>query len=187
MIEQVITQFFANKTKFLIRFETSLLCILGILTILFPSGTEIGFNYVFATLCIIFGIAQLFEFAKKNAATTPATEWLPFITALTAISVGAVMYIDGMMFLSTFLSIWLFTFGIFQIIRVFSQYKTLHLWGLTLFCGAASLFFAVVMRFNWPISGIENVGYFVGPNLIIAGITVWFNNRAVFTASKKKS
>ena len=91
-----------------------------------------------------------------------------------------------MQFVTIFLGVWLITFGLFQIIRVIKQYKTLSFWGLTLLCGVASLFFASVILFNWPISGIKNVGFFVGPNLIIAGITIWFNNRNVFKNNTSK-
>ena len=187
VLEQKLQDFFANKTPGLIRFETIAFLIAGILTIFFPHAMEEGFNYLFGTVCIVFGVIQLTYFASSTAETTPATNWVPFITALTGVSVGIVMYVDGMFFIKTFLGSWLFTFGLFQIYRVIQQYKTLSFWGLTLFCGLASVMFACVTWFNWPLSGIANVGYFIGPNLIITAITIWYNNRSVFTNNKKTS
>jgi uncharacterized membrane protein HdeD (DUF308 family) len=175
----------ANKTRGLIRFETISLTLMGIFTMIFPHPMEVAFNYVFATLCIIFGIAELISFTRTDKNMTPATQWLPFLTALTAISVGLVMYIDGMFFVKIFISTWLFTFGIFQIIRAIYQFKITKLSYLILFCGLCSLFFGSVMLFDWPIEGIEHVGFFVGPNLIIAAITLWFTNRKVFKTSSK--
>jgi uncharacterized membrane protein HdeD (DUF308 family) len=187
MIEQSIQNFFNGKTKGLIRFETLFLIFLGIATMIFPHAMEVGFNYIFGTLCIIYGIAGLVSFANAVDGPTPATHWIAFVTALTGISVGAVMYVDGMIFVKTFLSAWLFSFGIFQIYRVIRQYKTLNLWVLTLVSGVASLFFAIVMRFDWPVVAVSNVGFFIGPNLVITGITIWYNNRKVFTGSSSKS
>jgi uncharacterized membrane protein HdeD (DUF308 family) len=184
MIEQNIQAYFATKTKWLIRIETLGLALLGIAVILYPHGSEVVFNYAFATMCIIYGIAQLIYFANDNK-TTPATNWVPFFTALAGISIGAVMYVDGMFFVKTFLATWLFAFGAFQIYRVIVQFKTLHMWILTLICGVASVFFSIVMRFDWPIDATSNVGMFIGPNLIVTAITIWYNNRQVFKTANQ--
>jgi uncharacterized membrane protein HdeD (DUF308 family) len=185
MIQQTLDKFMANKTKTLIRFETISLTTLGILTMIFPHSMEVGFNYAFGTLCIILGISELVNFALVNDGTTPATQWLPFMTALTGISVGVVMYVDGMFFIKTFISTWLFSFGAFQIFRAIRQIKTTKLWALTAFCGLSALFFAMVMLLDWPVDALSHVGFFIGPNLIITAITLWFNNRQVFKTSSK--
>jgi uncharacterized membrane protein HdeD (DUF308 family) len=180
MIQQFLDKFLANKTKNLIRFETLALTTIGIFTMIFPHGMEVGFNYVFGTLCIIFGIAELIGFARTNDGTTPATQWLPFLTALTGVSVGVVLYVDGMFFIKTFISTWLFAFGVFQIIRAIHQFKTTKLSYLILFSGLCSWFFGLIMLLEWPLKGIQHVGFFIGPNLIITAISIWFNNRSLF-------
>ena len=186
MIQQTMKNFLTNKTKGLIRFETIALALLGIFTMIYPHAMEVGFNYVFGTLCIIYGIADLYSIIKTNDSTTPATQWLPFITALTAISVGVVLYVDGMFFIKTFISTWLFSFGLFQMIQAIHEIKKTKLWFLTMFCGLSSLFFSMVMLLDWPLEAISHVGFFIGPNLVITAITLWFHNRKVFTGSGNK-
>ncbi len=166
-ISENITQQVAEHKGWYI-FQGMAFVIAGILAIVLPGITAIGFGLLIGALLLASGIIQAIAgFSSK-------THWWMFISALLSIIVGGLMIfypLAGTVALATILAVFLLLEGITELFLAF-QLRPIKNWGWLLFSGLISLLLAFIVFAGWPSASIILLGVIIGVNLLFYGMAL---------------
>jgi uncharacterized membrane protein HdeD (DUF308 family) len=154
----------------LFLFQGATLIILGFLAIAAPSVATIAVDVFIGWVLLVAGIAGLFAvFSARNIASFL---W-SLIPAALSIVIGALLLwkpVEGALSLTALLIAFFIIEGVFQIVTSIAYRHMIGAsWGWILASGAADLFLAAMIIFEWPISAGWALGLLVGLNLITTG------------------
>lgn len=159
-----ITQHISDHRGWYI-FQGIAFIIAGILAIILPGVTAIGFGLVIGALLLASGIIQaIASFSSKS-------HWWSLASALLSLVVGALIIFNpvaGTIALATILAIFLFLEGITELFLAF-QLKPIKNWGWLLLSGVVSLVLAVIVFAGWPGASVVLLGVLIGINLLFYG------------------
>ncbi len=142
--------------------------ILGVLAMMCPMISGVAVSMLVGILLIAAGIARsIFAFKAES--------WgkgiLAFLLGALTVIIGVVMVarpLLGLASITLVLAGYFFIDGIFEIFGSF-KLKPTQGWGWMLFGGVVSVLLAILIMYQWPVSGAWAVGILVGVKLIFTG------------------
>ena len=147
----------------------------GILAIIIPAATAVGFGIVIGALLLVSGIIQ------GVASFRSGLHWWSLLSALLSIVVGVLMLVNpvvGAVALATILAIFLLLEGITEIFLAF-QFRSVRNWGWLAFSGVVSLVLALIVFAGWPGTSIVLLGVIIGVNFVLYGTSLLALTRSV--------
>ena len=142
--------------------------ILGGLCVLAPFISGIGVTLLVGLFLLAAGIARLF-FAFKAGSFGKGL--LTFLLGGLSIVCGLVFFarpLLGLASLTVVLVAFFIVDGIVEIVAAF-KIKPLKGWGRMLLGGIISILLAILIAYEWPVSGAYAIGILVGIRLLVAG------------------
>jgi len=149
-------------------FQGIVFILAGILAIVLPSATAIGFGFIIGALLIISGAAQAI------ASFTSKAHWWSLFSALISLIVGSLMLfhpLTGTIAIATLLAVFLVIEGVVELLMSF-QYRSVKNWGWLLFSGSVSLFLGLIIFAGWPSASLVFLGVIIGINLLLYGVSL---------------
>ncbi|MDB2414815.1 DUF308 domain-containing protein [Rickettsiales bacterium] len=166
-----------NQYKNWYKFQGIVFIIAGILAIILPSATAIGFSFLIGALLIISG------FIQAVACFRTKSHWWSTISALLSLIIGLLMIFNpvaGTVALATILAVFLLLEGIIEIILSF-QFRSVKNWDWLLLSGLVSLILAYIVFSGWPGASLILLGIIIGINLLLYGIALFVIARSTVT------
>lgn len=149
-------------------FQGIVFVIAGILAIILPSVTAIGFGILIGVLLLVSG------FIQAIASLSSKSHWWTLVSALLSLVVGTLMVFNpvaGTVALATILAIFLVLEGITELFLAF-QFKPVKNWGWLLLSGLISLLLAFIVFAGWPGASLVVLGIIIGINLLLYGMAL---------------
>lgn len=159
-----------TRTTFLV--EGILFLILGLLAIIFPGISTLGFELFLGWLFLIGGLIQgyrAFKLRHSHRLFGPA------LNALISIVLGVLLIlypISGVISLTIVLAAFFVLEGIFKIVWGIQYRHLLRSWGWLVFSGIISLIMAFLIWSGWPTIAFWVIGLLVGINMLFFGVSL---------------
>lgn len=162
-----ITQQIAEHRSWYI-FQGIAFVVAGILAIILPNMTAIGFGLLIGALLFASG------FIQAIAGFSAKSHWWTLISAVLSLVVGGWMIFNpvaGSVALATLLAIFLLLEGITELFLAY-QLRPVANWAWLLISGIVSLLLAVIVFAGWPGASLVLLGVIIGINLLFYGIAL---------------
>lgn len=146
-------------------FQGTAFVIAGVLAIILPNVTAIGFSVLIGAVLFASG------FIQAIAAFTAKSHWWAIISAVLSLSVGGWMIFNpvaGSVALATILAIFLLLEGIAELFLAY-QLRPVINWGWLLISGIVSLLLGFIVFAGWPGASLVLLGIIIGINLLFYG------------------
>lgn len=146
-------------------FQGAVFVLAGMLAVILPNATAIGFELLIGALLLVSGAVQ------GVASLRSSMHWWSLLSALLSIVVGLLLLFNpmaGTIALATVLAVFLSIEGIVEIFLSL-QYRPMRNWGWLLASGMVSLLLAALLFAGWPEITVLFMGIIIGINLIIYG------------------
>ena len=140
----------------------------GILAMILPSATAVGFELLIGALLLISGLVQVFASIRSK------THWWALLSSIASIIVGGLMLFNpaaGTLALATILAIFLAIEGVTELLLSL-QFRPARNWGWLLLSGLVSSGLAVLLFAGWPGATIVFLGIIIGINFLLYGISL---------------
>lgn len=146
----------------------------GILAIVLPAATAVGFEFLIGALFLISGTVQIFASFRSKV------HWWSLLSGLLSVVAGGIMLANpamGTLALATVLAVFLTVEGVFELLLAF-QFRPARNWIWLLTSGLVSLVLALLLFAGWPETTIVYLGIIIGVNFLLYGVsllamTIW--------------
>lgn len=142
--------------------------IAGLLAIILPGATAVGFELLIGALLLISGLIQAFACLQSRV------HWWSLFSSLASIIVGGLMLFNpttGTLALATIVAIFLAIEGIAELLLSF-QFRPAKNWIWLMLSGVVSLALAIMLFAGWPAATIIFLGIIIGVNFLMYGISI---------------
>jgi uncharacterized membrane protein HdeD (DUF308 family) len=158
------------RTTFLI--EGVLFMILGLLAIIFPGISTLGFELFLGWLFLFSGIIQTYRaYTMRHAPGLLGAS----LSALFSIVLGLLLLVyplSGIISLTILLIAFFILEGIAKIIWGIQYHSRLPSWGWLIFSGVISLAMAFIIWSGWPTTALWVIGLLIGINMLFFGASL---------------
>ncbi len=162
-----ITQQVSEHRRWYI-FQGIVFVVAGLLAIILPAATAIGFGLVIGALLLVSGFIQaIASFGSK-------LHWWSLVSAFLSLIVGVLMIFNpvaGTVAVATILAVFLVLEGITELFLAY-QLRPVKNWGWLLLSGLASLVLAYIVFAGWPSTSLVVLGIIIGINLLLYGVAL---------------
>lgn len=149
-------------------FQGVIFVLAGILAMILPSATAVGFELLIGALLLMSGLIQ------GVASLRSKTHWWALLSSIASIIVGGLMLFNptaGTLALATVLAIFLAIEGITELLLSL-QFRPARNWGWLLLSGLVSLGLAVLLFAGWPSATVAFLGIIIGINFLLYGVSL---------------
>ena len=148
------------------------LTILGIIGLGMVGTLTVVSMFWFGILVIAGGILTLIDAFRAEGWKAKLWE---ILIALVYIAAGGIMMANpaaSAVWFTMFIAIFLLVTGIFRVVIGVQIKDEVKGWGWTVFAGIASIVLAVMIFYQWPVSGLWVIGLFIAIEMIMQGTSM---------------
>ncbi len=149
-------------------FQGVIFILAGILAMVLPSATAVGFELLIGALLLVSGLIQ------GIASLRSKTHWWSLLSSMASVIIGGLMLFNpaaGTLALATILAVFLAIEGVTELLLSL-QFRPASNWGWLLLSGLVSLGLAILLFVGWPGLTIAFLGIIIGINFLLYGISL---------------
>lgn len=140
----------------------------GILAMVLPSATAVGFETLMGILLTATGVLKAFASFKSHI------HWWSMLSAAVCITVGSLLLWPpalGIVAVATLVAVFLLAEGLIEICLAF-EYESARNWGWLLLSGVVSIVLGLALFIGWPGMSLGFLGVMIGISLLLYGASL---------------
>lgn len=149
-------------------FQAVVFILAGILAMILPSATAVGFELLIGALLVASGLTQCIASLRSK------THWWSLLSSVVSLLVGGFMLFNptaGTLALATILAVFLAIEAVIELLLSLS-FRPARNWGWLLLSGLVSLGLAILLFAGWPGATVVFLGIIIGINFLLYGISL---------------
>lgn len=140
----------------------------GVLALVLPAATTLGFNVVIGALLAISGVVKGFTSFKSHI------HWWSLLSAAISVVLGCLMLLQpvpGIVAFATLVAVYLLTDGLTEIFLAL-EFESARNWGWLMLAGVVSILLSLILFIGWPGMTAMVLAVMIGINLLFYGASL---------------